>query len=72
MRRPQNVFQGLSKGGKAVLNGFKSGITGIFTQPYRSARKEGAIGFVKGAAKGLAGLVVKPVTGLIDFASKTT
>ena len=30
------------------------------------------MGFVKGAAKGLAGLVVKPVTGIIDFASKTT
>lgn len=30
------------------------------------------MGFVKGAAKGLAGLVIKPVTGIIDFASKTT
>jgi len=27
---------------------------------------------MKGAAKGLAGLIVKPVTGVIDFASKTT
>lgn len=72
MRRPQNVFQGLEKGGRAVLYGFKAGITGLFTQPYKSARKDGALGFVKGAAKGLAGLVVKPVTGIIDFASKTT
>lgn len=30
------------------------------------------VGFFKGAAQGLTGLVVKPVTGVIDFASKTT
>jgi vacuolar protein sorting-associated protein 13A/C len=72
MKKPKNVLQGLGKGGKAVLYGFKEGITGLFTQPYQNARREGALGFMKGAAKGLAGLVVKPVTGVIDFASKTT
>lgn len=55
-----------------MLYGFKEGITGLFTQPFENARREGAFGFMKGAAKGLAGLVVKPVTGVIDFASKTT
>jgi vacuolar protein sorting-associated protein 13A/C len=40
-------------------------------QPYENTKREGAIGFVKGTAKGLAGLIVKPVTGVIDFASKT-
>ena len=55
-----------------MLYGFKAGIVGVFSQPYQSARQEGALGFMKGAAKGLAGLVVKPVTGIIDFASKTT
>ena len=72
MKKPQNVIQGLEKGGRAILYGFKAGISGVFTQPYQSARKEGAFGFMKGAAKGLAGLIVKPVTGVIDFASKTT
>jgi vacuolar protein sorting-associated protein 13A/C len=72
MKKPQNVIQGLSKGGKAIFYGFKEGLTGVFLQPYQSAREGGALGFVKGTAKGLAGLVVKPVTGIIDFASKTT
>ncbi len=72
MKKPKNVLQGLQKGGKAVLHGFKEGITGLFTQPYENARKEGLLGLVKGAGKGLAGLVIKPVTGVIDFASKTT
>ena len=44
----------------------------MFLQPYENARKDGVLGFMKGAAKGVAGLVVKPVTGIIDFASKTT
>lgn len=72
MKKPQNVIQGLEKGGKAIFYGFKEGITGVWMQPIENARKEGALGFVKGAAKGLAGLVIKPVTGIIDFASKTT
>ncbi len=41
-------------------------------QPYENARDEGVLGFFKGTAKGLAGLIIKPVTGVIDFASKTT
>jgi hypothetical protein len=41
-------------------------------QPIQNAKKDGALGFFKGTALGLAGLVVKPVTGIIDFASKTT
>lgn len=30
------------------------------------------MGFFKGVAQGITGVVVKPVTGVIDFASKTT
>lgn len=72
MKKPKHVFDGLEKGGKAVFHGFKEGITGLFTQPYENTKKEGVVGFFKGAAKGVTGLVVKPVTGVVDFASKTT
>ena len=72
MKKPKHVFEGIEKGGKAVFHGFKDGITGLFTQPYENAKKEGVVGFFKGTAKGVAGVVVKPVTGVIDFASKTT
>lgn len=71
VNKPKHIFEGLQKGGKAVFYGFKEGITGVFLQPYENTKREGAIGFVKGTAKGLAGLIVKPVTGVIDFASKT-
>lgn len=72
MKKPKHVFEGLEKGGKAVFHGFKEGITGLFTKPYENTKKDGVLGFFKGTAQGVAGLVVKPVTGVVDFASKTT
>lgn len=41
-------------------------------KPIESTQKEGVVGFFKGVGQGVAGLVVKPVTGVVDFASKTT
>ena len=35
-------------------------------------KKGGFTGFLKGTVKGIAGLVVKPVTGIIDATSKTS
>ena len=72
MNKPKHVLEGLEKGGKAVFYGFKQGITGVVTQPIEQTKKSGAIGLVKGVGKGLAGLIVKPVTGIVDFASQTT
>ena len=35
------------------------------------AKKSGAKGFFKGMGKGLVGVVAKPVSGVVDFASST-
>ena len=35
------------------------------------AKKSGAKGFFKGVGKGLVGVVAKPVSGVVDFASST-
>lgn len=39
------------------------GITGLVTQPLRGAKKEGAVGAIKGFGKGIGGLVLKPSAG---------
>lgn len=44
----------------------------MVTKPIEQTKRQGAIGLIKGVAQGMAGLVVKPVTGIVDFASKTT
>lgn len=72
MQKPKHLFEGLESGGKAVIHGFKEGITGVVTKPIEQTKKSGALGLVKGVGKGIAGLIVKPVTGVVDFASKTT
>jgi len=69
---PTNAAEGLFKGVLCVGNGFYQGVTGVFVEPVRQARKDGAIGFAKGVGKGLAGVVLKPVAGVIDLAGKTT
>lgn len=47
-------------------------IIGVVTKPVEGAQKGGFVGFLKGTGKGLAGLVVKPVSGTLDAVSKVT
>ncbi len=49
-----------------VVFGLVSASTGLITEPYRGAKKEGATGLAKGTAVGVIGVVVKPVVGLSD------
>jgi hypothetical protein len=69
---PTNAADGLLKGVLSVGNGLFQGISGVFVEPVRHAKRDGAVGFVRGVGKGLAGVVLKPVAGVIDLAGKTT
>jgi vacuolar protein sorting-associated protein 13A/C len=44
----------------------------VFMKPFEGAKKGGVTGFFKGTLQGLSGLVIKPVTGILDAAAKTT
>uniref|UniRef100_A0A3Q3WPE0 Uncharacterized protein n=1 Tax=Mola mola TaxID=94237 RepID=A0A3Q3WPE0_MOLML len=70
-RQPSGFKEGLARGGKGLVSGFVSGITGIVTKPIKGAQKEGAAGFFKGVGKGLVGAVARPTGGIIDMASST-
>ncbi|XP_077200846.1 intermembrane lipid transfer protein VPS13A isoform X1 [Paroedura picta] len=70
-RQPAGLKEGITRGGKGLMSGFVSGITGIVTKPIRGAQKEGAAGFFKGVGKGLVGAVARPTGGIIDMASST-
>lgn len=61
----------MANGAKSIAYGFKNAFTGLFTQPVQGAEKNGLPGFLLGTAKGIGGLVIKPVSGVIDAASKT-
>ncbi|XP_023578759.1 vacuolar protein sorting-associated protein 13A [Octodon degus] len=70
-RQPTGFREGITRGGKGLVSGFVSGITGIVTKPIKGAQKEGAAGFFKGVGKGLVGAVARPTGGIIDMASST-
>ncbi|XP_066460243.1 intermembrane lipid transfer protein VPS13A [Eleutherodactylus coqui] len=70
-KQPSGIREGLTRGGKGLVSGFVSGITGIVTKPIKGAQKEGAAGFFKGIGKGLVGAVTRPTGGIIDMASST-
>uniref|UniRef100_A0A8C1Q6U5 Vacuolar protein sorting 13 homolog A n=1 Tax=Cyprinus carpio TaxID=7962 RepID=A0A8C1Q6U5_CYPCA len=71
-KQPSGLREGLSRGGKGLVSGFVSGITGIVTKPIKGAQKEGAAGFFKGMGKGLVGVLTRPTGGIIDMASSTS
>ncbi|XP_041042655.1 vacuolar protein sorting-associated protein 13A isoform X2 [Carcharodon carcharias] len=70
-KQPSGIKEGIARGGKGLVSGFVSGITGIVTKPIKGAQKEGAAGFFKGIGKGLVGAVARPTGGIIDLASST-
>jgi hypothetical protein len=71
LEQPDNVLEGLASGLKSTLTGVASGVTGIYQQPVKGAKKSGVKGFMKGTLKGLGGAVVKPVSGGLDLLGKT-
>ncbi|XP_066022142.1 intermembrane lipid transfer protein VPS13C isoform X9 [Pocillopora verrucosa] len=70
-KKPVNVKEGLTRGGKGLLEGVLGGVTGIVTKPMQGAKAGGAAGFFKGLGKGVVGVVARPAGGLVDFASST-
>lgn len=44
---------------------------GLVEEPVRGAAEGGFEGLLRGAGRGIAGFLVKPLTGVLDFAQKT-
>ncbi|XP_055333102.1 intermembrane lipid transfer protein VPS13C-like isoform X2 [Paramacrobiotus metropolitanus] len=60
---------GMASSGRHLVSGVVEGVTGVVRRPWEGAKEEGVEGFVKGLGKGFLGLIARPTTGLIDFAS---
>jgi len=62
VRRRDNITgfgSGVKVASKEVYYGLYDGITGLVTQPYSGAKRDGPIGFVKGVGRGIGGLMFK-------------
>ncbi|EFC42670.1 hypothetical protein NAEGRDRAFT_80298 [Naegleria gruberi] len=71
-KRPKHIGEGILSGAQSLSLGLFEAGTGIFTKPIEGASKEGVSGFFKGIGKGIIGIPVKPVTGVLDFVYKTS
>lgn len=71
-QKPKNIKDGMKKGFASAGSSIYSGISGVFTKPLEGAREDGFKGFIKGGARGAAGLFAKTISGGIDIIAKTS
>lgn len=71
LKNVTSVSDGAVKGVKQFGRGLFEGVTGLVTQPIKGAKKDGFLGALKGAGKGVFGLAFKPAAGAIDVISGT-
>ncbi|GIZ38820.1 hypothetical protein CKM354_000222100 [Cercospora kikuchii] len=73
--RPSTKVSDFSSGARAAGKnfglGWYDGVTGLVTQPWRGAQKDGAVGFVKGIGKGMGGFVAKSGAGSVGILGYT-
>jgi UDP:flavonoid glycosyltransferase YjiC (YdhE family) len=70
VRPPQKVSDlksGARAVGKEFAFGWYDGVTGLVTQPWKGAQKEGTSGFLKGIGKGIGGFLTKPGAALFGI-----
>jgi len=70
--KPQHIGEGIAHGARDLGLGVIQGIAGIVAQPIKGAQREGGIGFVKGIGKGVTGVFLKPVVGVVDTVTNIT
>lgn len=62
-----DVKSGAAVAGKTFAWGMIDGVSDLFVQPYKGARKEGALGAIKGVGKGVANLTTKSGAGMFGL-----
>ena len=62
-----DAVSGFSVAGKSFVRGMTDGLTGLYLKPMQGAKEEGALGFAKGAGKGIIGLTTKTTSAAIGI-----
>jgi hypothetical protein len=73
INKPTNTREGLNDASESIVSGFVEGVSGIVQEPQKASRGGGSGWDVaKGVGRGIIGLPMKPIAGIIDSATKTT
>lgn len=70
--KPRHFAEGVAFGMRDLGIGLFKGLTGIVQSPIEGAMSEGVTGAVKGIARGVQGVYVKPTVGALDLVTRTT
>lgn len=70
-RRIGGVSDGLVQGTEAIAQGVAYGVSGVIRKPMEKAKEKGFVGFFQGLGKGAIGVVMEPMSGVLDFVSLT-
>ena len=62
-----DAASGFTVAGKSFIKDITDGMTGIYLKPMQGAKEEGALGFAKGAGKGIIGLTTKTTSAAIGI-----
>lgn len=71
-QRPKSLAEGLRDGARNLGFSVAEGASGLLTSPLDGARRDGVKGAIVGVAQGVVGVALKPATGVLDLASKST
>ncbi|KAJ7577401.1 hypothetical protein C8J56DRAFT_366855 [Mycena floridula] len=72
VRKPGEITgigSGLKEAGKDFMYGYYDGFKGLVAEPMRGAKEEGAVGAIKGSARGLFNVVYLPAASLVAMAA---
>jgi hypothetical protein len=70
--KPQSAGAGARHGGRDVYKSLASGFTGLMEKPADGFEKGGYWGMARGLGLGVAGVIFKPASGVLDLISHTT
>ena len=69
VRPPPHTITGVRSGfraaGSELCLGFYDGVAGLVRLPYQDIKEDGPIGLATGLCKGVGGLILKPISGII-------
>ncbi|CAG9318027.1 unnamed protein product [Blepharisma stoltei] len=72
IKETRNVVTGTFYGVVGGVKDLGEGVTGIFTKPFKGAKKQGAKGFIKGVGIGLFGAISAPFSAILHFGTSVS
>ncbi|GIQ79651.1 vacuolar protein sorting-associated protein 13 [Kipferlia bialata] len=67
-----SMTSAVNQSAKGVVDGFSTGLTGVYKCPQRALERRGKMGLPKGVKKGLVQCIAAPAAGLVNVLAYTT